>query len=84
MALRHYRDTFNRRQKVTADTNNLDPNGGFMVDLDGTVSIRLRNETSTDTIPVLAGHFYRMDVAQVDITGSTAVTEVTIFFEAPV
>lgn len=75
-SFKRYAGGFNKRLVVTADTNNLASNKGFMVNLDGILSCRLRAESALIPTEVLAGVIYPGDVAQVDITGSTTVTKV--------
>lgn len=69
----------NHTTVVSADTNNItSPSLGFMVDLDGVLSFRARADATLRTVAVKAGVVYPIDLLQVDITGSTNVTEVLI------
>lgn len=68
----------NRRLIYDADTNDIPSNVGFVVNVDGVLSCRLRRETALADLPVIAGGWYRFDIAQVDITGSTATMVVTV------
>lgn len=81
--LRTYAGTFNERQIVTADTDDIVPSAGFYVDATGTLSCRLRNEAALADMPVVVGEFYPFDIVQVDITGSTTVTTVVLVRTAP-
>lgn len=67
------------REILSGDTDGVLGNGGFVVDADGTLHLRLRHESSLSPMAVLKGHFYNMDVAEVDLTSSTGVTEVQVF-----
>lgn len=65
-------------QKITADTNNLAPSIGFLVNLDGTLSFRQRGDAALITFPLKAGVIYAMDLIEVSISGSTTITQVLI------
>lgn len=51
------------------------PNSGFLVDLDGTLELKLRGDSDATLLPVLAGIIYPMDI-MLAMTGSTTVTKV--------
>lgn len=84
MPSRHYPGTLNERETISADTDPIDPNAGFMVDATGTLSCRLRNESADKDLKVNVGVFYPFDIAGFDKTGSTTVTTVVVFRGAPV
>lgn len=70
--------SWNVSQKITADTNDLAPSLGFQVNQDCTLSYKGRGDSALKTFPFKAGVEYSGDLVQVDITGSTAGTEVLI------
>lgn len=76
---RFWPDGANSRIIVTTDTDDIPYNKGFLVDVDGVLSCRLRRESAVADLTVLAGVHYPYDIAEVDITGSTSVTTVTVF-----
>ena len=84
MPNRHYRGTLNERESITGDANTaIPPNAGFLANMDGTVSIRLRNESARVAMEVLAGHFYPFDVAEFNASASTTTTKLYVFRGAP-
>lgn len=70
--------SWNTTQKITADTNNIAPSAGFQVNQDCTLSFRGRGDAALRTFTFKAGVANPGDLVQVDITGSTAGTEVLI------
>lgn len=85
MSERHYRGTLNEREAITGDANvAIPPNAGFMANLTGTASIRLRNESARVGLPVLVGQFYPFDVAEFNQTASATTTTLWVFRGAPV
>lgn len=69
----------NHTTKITADTNNIGaPSLGFILNQDSTFSYRARGDDALKTFPFKAGVAYPIDLVQIDITGSTAGTEVLI------
>jgi hypothetical protein len=52
---------------------------GFSVDVDGVVSLEMA-DGSTGTMVVLAGLQYSCDVVKFNSTGTTDVTDITIFY----
>jgi hypothetical protein len=44
--------------------------------------VRLRGEPAVATMPVIAGQFYPLDVAEVDISGFVTTTEIYILRRA--
>lgn len=69
----------NHTTKVTADTNNIGaPSLGFILNQDATLSYRARGDDALKTFAFKGGVEYAIDLLQVDITGSTAGTQVLI------
>lgn len=69
----------NKSERVTADAT-FDPNCGFICNLAGLLSYRLRADETLRTMIVQAGEFYPFDIAEFDIDGSVASQIVTVFF----
>jgi hypothetical protein len=71
-----------------ASTTVIDPSEGFMVDVDGVISLCARGDQAADAgdsdffadIPVLKGVIYPIDAAKYDITGSTTLTQIWVIF----
>lgn len=68
-------------QVVTTDLDDLPPSVGFWVDLGGTLSCRPRANSALIDLIVDTGVFYPVDLAQVDISGSTTTTTVHLVRE---
>jgi hypothetical protein len=82
-ATKKYPDGFNQVEVIDADTDDIVSVKGFMVDLDGTLSVRFEGDAATILLPVNKGVVYPGSVAEVDITGSTTVTKVYLLRYAP-
>lgn len=57
-----------------------DPNAGFICDVTGTLSYRLRHDAALKQVEVVSGTFYDLDIAQFDVDLSEASQVVTVFF----
>jgi len=60
------------------DTTEIDPNAGYIADLDGSFEGKLRNDTTARTIFVKGGVFYPFDLKLAQSTSAVNVTEITI------
>jgi len=70
----------NKTIRYIADAASIDPNLGFVPDIDGDFSFKSRHDTTLRVMKVLAGHFYRLDLAEFDLDASVASQAVTVFF----
>lgn len=69
----------NKSIKATADAT-FDPNVGFICDVTGTLSYRLRADTALKVMEVVAGDYLPFDIAEFDLDLSEASQAITVFF----
>lgn len=72
--------TANKTLRYTADQADINPNMGFIPEVDGGISIKLRHDPALVVHQVLKGHFYPLDIAEFDVDGGAVSQAITVYF----
>lgn len=63
---------------VASDPSNIPPNAGFVPHEDGTLNLKLRNNTAFVPLVVVKGAHYSYDIVAIDSAGSSLVVTVSV------